>query len=66
MRFEVREVIPPRVHNPPGWKGGLPYTLITHCICDTETDKEYTAFANFNAAKNHCDHYNAYEIGDEK
>lgn len=58
MRFEVREVIPAKVHNPPGWKGQKGGCLITYCVWNNKKNEEYTAFATQDAAQSHCDYYN--------
>jgi hypothetical protein len=58
MRFEVKEVIPPRIHNPPGWMGKKGGCLITHCVWDNKNNEEYTVFATLHAAQSHCEYYN--------
>jgi len=57
MRYEVRNIIPPRIHNPPNWGGSKPI-LITHCVWDNEINDTFSTFCTEYAAKQHCDYHN--------
>lgn len=58
MRYEVREVTPPRKHNPKGWRGKAGGSLITHCVWDKEKNQECAPFGTLHSAQSHCDYYN--------